>query len=433
MSIDSRSLRLALFASAAALAASGCGGGGSSAASNPSPPPATGNVAAMSVDGGPGLNGAINQAYVTITVCEPGTNTCQNIDHVWVDTGSTGLRLFSSVLTLTLPDVQLNSNTVGNCIQFVSATYAWGAVRTADVKIAGEAASSVPIQVIADSAVPSAPATCSTGSTGTMDTALNMPTDMGAKGLLGIGLFQQDCGPGCQSNPMGVPSGFYYTCPAGGACAPTFIPIASQVQNVVGMFSSTDNNGTLIQLQALPGGSLTTAAGNLIFGINTRSNNMLGSAVVFAADPGLTMNSRPGDIQTTTTYGDMTEPASYIDSGSNAWFFNDPNIVNASGCPTGLYCPASPLSLQATMLPYNTPVNTTSFTYSFSVVDISNAPDAAFDNVGGPAGTCSTLGCTFDWGLPFFYGRNVFTAIENKSVPGTSPTLVGPFFAASTP
>lgn len=24
----------------------------------------------------------------------------------------------------------------------------------------------------------------------------------------------------------------------------------------------------------------------------------------------------------------------------------------------------------------------------------------------------------FDWGLPFFYGRNVFTAIEGQSTPG---------------
>ena len=34
----------------------------------------------------------------------------------------------------------------------------------------------------------------------------------------------------------------------------------------------------------------------------------------------------------------------------------------------------------------------------------------------------STLGGTnpgaFDWGLPFFYGRNVYTAIENMSTPG---------------
>jgi hypothetical protein len=31
----------------------------------------------------------------------------------------------------------------------------------------------------------------------------------------------------------------------------------------------------------------------------------------------------------------------------------------------------------------------------------------------------------FDWGLPFFFGRQVFTAIEGASTPGGS----GPYFA----
>jgi hypothetical protein len=32
---------------------------------------------------------------------------------------------------------------------------------------------------------------------------------------------------------------------------------------------------------------------------------------------------------------------------------------------------------------------------------------------------------TFDFGLPFFYGRNVFTAIEGKNTAGG----LGPYFA----
>ena len=43
------------------------------------------------------------------------------------------------------------------------------------------------------------------------------------------------------------------------------------------------------------------------------------------------------------------------------------------------------------------------------------------------AGTWSTIGSvattdTFDWGLPFYYGRRVFTAIENqRTAVGTGP------------
>ena len=47
---------------------------------------------------------AINTAYTTVTVCAPGsTSNCQTIDHIQVDTGSSGLRILSEVLTITLP------------------------------------------------------------------------------------------------------------------------------------------------------------------------------------------------------------------------------------------------------------------------------------------------------------------------------------------
>ena len=48
-----------------------------------------------------------------------------------------------------------------------------------------------------------------------------------------------------------------------------------------------------------------------------------------------------------------------------------------------------------------------------------NSPNYAFSNLGGPnAGA-------FDWGLPFFFGRNVYTAIELQTTPGGT----GPYFA----
>jgi hypothetical protein len=428
MSADSRAFRLALLTSAAAVV-SACGGG-SSSSSSPPPPPATANVAAMTVDGGPVVNGmpigTINQAYVTITVCVPGTSTCQNIDHVWVDTGSAGLRLITSAFTSQLPATAQGSNTVANCVQFVN-SYSWGAVRTADVKIAGESASSVPIQVIGDAAVPTAPSSC-----GSMN-PLNTAAQLGANGLLGVGVFRQDCGPGCTTvDPvtMQAPAGFYYTCPPpANTCNPVTMPLAQQLQNIVGLFGPvngvSDNNGVLLQLPSLPASGMATASGSLIFGIGTRSNNALGSAVVFAVGP------TTGFIQTTTTFpgGDMSEPASYIDSGSNGFFFNDSNIAQCTGSSLGFYCPSSTVSLSATMLPYNTPTNMTSHTYSFSIADVQTLSGNAFNNIGGPAGACTSAGCTFDWGLPFFYGRSVFTALENTTIPGNA----GPFFAASTP
>ena len=99
-------------------------------------------------------------------VCAPGSTTnCQTIDHIQVDTGSYGLRILAPVLTVSLPVVTLSSgSSLVECTQFLDG-YSWGPVSLADVKIAGETAGSVPIQVIGDSRFTTVPAACSnTGS-----------------------------------------------------------------------------------------------------------------------------------------------------------------------------------------------------------------------------------------------------------------------------
>ena len=52
-------------------------------------------------------------------------------------------------------------------------------------------------------------------------------------------------------------------------------------------------------------------------------------------------------------------------------------------------------------------------------IDTLNGDFTAFSEVGGPNPGL------FDWGLPFFYGRTVFVAIEGQSTPGGT----GPYWA----
>jgi hypothetical protein len=135
----------------------GCGGGSSSAGGN------TGNnnlatsgtnVAPITVNSGPTGN-YVNGAFASVQVCVPGSSTCQTIDGVLVDTGSSGLRILSSTLTISLPQQNAaDGNPVVECFPFVSG-YTWGPVQSADLEIAGEKASSTPIQVIGtNTAVP---------------------------------------------------------------------------------------------------------------------------------------------------------------------------------------------------------------------------------------------------------------------------------------
>jgi len=71
---------------------------------------------------------------------------------------------------------------------------------------------------------------------------------------------------------------------------------------------------------------------------------------------------------------------------------------------------------------------------NFSIDNADNllaTPDTAFATLGGPNGQANTCSngagaCSFDWGLPFFYGRTVFTAIDGQTV---SSVGTGPFWA----
>ena len=178
---------------------------------NTQPPIATAgppNVEPVTIDSGPtGLNPpAVNTPFISVTVCVPGTTDCQTIDHVEVDTGSVGLRLIASVVTLSLPALKdASNNPLAECLQFADGT-SWGSVVTADVMMptSGKSAKGVNVQLIGATAAGSPPTKC-TGS------AENTVNSFGAKGIMGVGPFVNDCNIGGDCTP-GTQSANYYYC-----------------------------------------------------------------------------------------------------------------------------------------------------------------------------------------------------------------------------
>jgi len=416
-----RDCRCAIWLAALILAACGGGaGGGDSAQSAGSGASADSlyaaggaNVVAITVGPGPGGSSTFNIPYTSVTVCTTGTGSCVTVDHVLVDTGSTGLRLMASVLA-GLPltpqaDPNNSANVIAECLPFADG-YAWGVVANAAVSIGGESASDVPIHVIDDngSFAPSVPASCSA-----YGASLNSVSAFGANGVLGIGLFSQDCGTYCaQSNGN---SDWYYSC-SSTHCAAAIEPLDSQVTNPVALLPN-DNNGVIIQLPSIAASGAATASGYLVFGIGTQSNNGLGSATVLTVDP------ETGDF--TTIYGGHTLNGGFIDSGSNGLFFTDSTIPD---CPSSVgaefYCPASTLDLTASDQGQNG--NTSTVSFQIANLSARNTANFALNDVGGTASTITWLGTDyFDWGLPFFYGRTVYTAIEAHVAGGAT----GPYFA----
>jgi hypothetical protein len=181
------------------------------------------------------------------------------------------------------------------------------------------------------------------------------------------------------------------------------------VSNPVTLFA-TDNNGVIIQLPSVADPGAATLTGSMIFGIDTQANNASGKQTILTVDP------NAGEF--TTVFNGQTLTQSFLDTGSNGLFFNDTSVTQctASGL-TGFYCPASPESLSAVLQGQNGVSDTVSFTIA-SAANLT-ANEAAVATLGG---TYTTSSNTFDWGLPFYYGRSVYTAFENDTTKvGTGP------------
>jgi hypothetical protein len=392
-------------------ACGGGGGGGSSTTSGGTPPPPA-NTLAVVVDQGPARLGAAgytaaNTLYATVTLCTPGSTTaCQQIDHVQVDTGSVGLQIMAEVLNNTAVPQALNDPASGNplreCVQFADG-YTWGSMVVADVQIAGRTLARFPLHLIGDVAAGSAPADCVSGP------AENTVATFGANGVLGVQNFLQDCGPACVTT---AEPASYYICP-NNVCIATTVALANQLQNPVGALAS-DNNGIVISLPAVTAPGAVSVSGIIYFGIGTQANNGLGAAQLLTLD---------GYGQVLTTYGGVTTGGSVIDSGSNGYFFTT-NTLTVCTDYSSFYCPAASTPETATIQGQNGAMKPVSFMVG-NTDQLFAVAATAYPTLAGPnSGTGVTPG-SFDWGLPFFYGRTIYVLFENGAAGGTSGPAIG--------
>ncbi|MBN3858192.1 MULTISPECIES: DUF3443 domain-containing protein [unclassified Paraburkholderia] len=408
----------ALFALATVLAACGGGGGssGSSSASSASgdtsglpagptqqPIAATSaNTVAVTVNSGV-TNTMPNIPTVSVTVCAAGSSTCQTVDNIQVDTGSYGLRVLNSAFTSTmrsaLSTIATSSGTLAECTAFADG-YTWGTVRSADVKIGGETASAIPIQVIGDLATSSVPTICSN-----IGAAQNTTSALGANGILGIGVAPWDCGSTCVT----ATSSNYFACPNGTSCTQTGVALTQQVANPVAHFT-TDNNGVILQMPPVSNNGQASATGTLVFGIGTQSNNTMAASQRF----------------TTTAWGDLTTTfnsrslTAFLDSGSNGIFFADSAITQCGGSLGAFYCPSTALTFTTTLVDQNKDSGTISFNVVNASALLGNSSYFAFNDLAGQFGSNSSL----DLGLPFFYGRYVYYGIDKTATGGTQTPYV---------
>ncbi|MEX3972002.1 DUF3443 family protein [Paraburkholderia caribensis] len=395
---------------AAVTPASGTGTSGNN--DTPPPAPVADNIVPINIFSDYTDYRVVNMPYVSVTFCAPGkqgASQCATVDHMLLDTGSVGVRVIASAFDasfagkLPMQTGASNDSTgkaaIAQCALFASG-FTWGSMRAADVTIGKKTASGISIQLIGDSTFATwTPQDCSSRGRG-----LNTVKDLGANGIVGIGHMAQDY-PEAASRAL-APN--YYYCPTPWSCTPASVPLDRQTANPVTAFA-TDNNGTIIRLPALPSMGQLSVTGELVFGIGTRDNNALPAKATFLAVTDRGMFS--------TSYKGRTMP-SYLDSGSNALFLPD-GTIPVTPDDTHWFAPSTTQSMSATLLSNTGNANST---IAFSIANSLNLfalGYAAHDNLGGYSSQ------QLMWGLPFFYGRNVYTALSGMK----AGTQTGPYVA----
>jgi hypothetical protein len=358
----------------------------------------------------------MNKPCVTVTVCETNGTTCHTINDILLDTGSYGLRVFKSVLTansITLTPTSLGgSNTLSECVEYGDGSKQWGPVAQAYVGLGSEPHVLVPIQVIDSTAV--GESTECSGAVESPDGNNDSIAAAGFNGILGVGLFNKDCDEGCAIH---ADNQMYYSCGTS-TCTESTATLAQQVSNPIASLP-LDNNGEIIELPNLPLGGVVSSSGYLVIGIGTRSNNVPSGVNAYTA------NDTYG--QFSTIYNGSTY-SSFLDTGSNALSFP----ATSSALPicsdaSGWYCPSTVATVSAVNVANS---GGTAGTIQFQIENFdvflnANNPNWVLKEVGASSGS-GNIANLFDWGLPFFFGRNVYVGLENTS---SSALGTGPLWA----
>jgi hypothetical protein len=331
---------------------------------------------------------ALNSPRVSVTVCQPGTTNCTTIPNIILDTGSTGLRLFRSVLPSALaltPATSPGTNDpLGECEVFGGGP-AWGQVMTADIQMAGERASAVPIEVM-DATFAGVPTVCANQG------ALMTASIMTANGILGVANNLTD-------------EGGYFDC-KGTSCTVVTLPDTQKVPNPVSKFA-TDNNGLILSFPALATGMAAQSVGSLTFGVNTQADNSASSVTMVE-----------GVSNNMNTAG--TNALAFIDSGSAIDYLGNVSLPTCALGGSMWYCPSSTTSLSAVFSLNGSSLNVTydvanalsllsapAASTSYAVADLAIQEDL----FGEP---------TMDLGMSYLYGHTLYLQL-----PGAGKPMIG--------
>jgi hypothetical protein len=185
------------------------------------------------------------------------------------------------------------------------------------------------------------------------------------------------------------------------------------------------NNGVVLKMPAVTDPGAASASGELIFGVGTQANNALpanATQVYLGVDYANHPNSY---LNVSTFYKGQTYPGSYLDTGTNGLFFNDLSTpaCGTTASPSPWYCPAQSMPVSAVVSNGDNPA-LNPVTVSFQIGNaeaLFSTQNTAFSDLAGTSGSSSVGPASFAWGMPFFYGRQVFLSLWDITHPQNNP------------
>lgn len=358
--------------------------------------------------------GVGNKFLVTLKVCVPGGGLCQMVDKIMLDTGSVGLRIHASALPVLrehFPKQNQMGEILAECALFGN-FYTWGSITRADVRFSEREASSLPLQVYEDSALPKVDTTGCGKQIGSLRNP--DPSIVKFNGVLGIRGTRLD-------------RQLYLRCqPNSNTCFTAALADDKLLPNPL-LTLPEDNNGYQIVMPLIPESGATRVTGALVLGLNTQTNNR------FTEVSGETPKMLALDAQ--QRFALHIAGASYgalIDSGTSV---NVLPSLNFPSCRENFqlgYCPGSAVQQAIRLASASQP----SVVFDASL-PIGNALDLQVTNfpaliniASATPATVNAFGIQALLGAPFFYGRRISFSIDGQPVLVSGGTSLNSRFVA---
>jgi hypothetical protein len=383
---------------------------------------------------------AINVPYVSLSICQPNTNNCVTLDHVLLDTGSTGLRVVSSLVDkLNLQPLNINGSQINECITFGTG-YTWGPVARADIRLGGQTARNIPINLLGGSNI-SVPNACSEYAMPPYESSVET---FGSNAIIGVNPSIFDTG-NIYADPDINAGGGYYTCNANDesgttSCSYYYLSESQQVANPIAFLTdengvALNNNGLILSLPAVNSAAANEVTGSLTFGINTQVNNVLNKnapilqGTLQFGNPIVTIGSNYAESNWTALFDSGTQ--GYLITNNGNLLCAPDTETNPTGPYAGLLCPIQPLNLTANITSYNFVGDSVAnaFKITNALTWINDFPNAhVYPNLGYyMPGNDNVASGIFIWGLPFFLGKDVYLGFTQRTVDGVESSPFNSF------